>query len=63
LASSSAAWSAACFSTLGNTVMASRNSQHLSLRFVIVQFGGTDPRLVGAVAQVLGIIRPRRSTR
>ena len=42
-------------STLGKAVIASRNSQHLPLRFGIVQFAGTGARLAGAVAPVLGI--------
>jgi hypothetical protein len=42
--------------TLGKAVIASRNSQHLPLRFGIIQFAGTDARLVGAVALVLSVI-------
>jgi hypothetical protein len=37
-------------STLGKAAIASRNSLHLSLRFGIVQFAGTDARLMGGYA-------------
>ena len=42
---------------LGEAVIASRNSQHLSFRYRIIQIAGTSARLLGAVAPALGIIR------
>jgi hypothetical protein len=41
---------------LSQAVITSRNSQHLSLRFGIIQIAGTDARRTGAVAPALGII-------
>jgi hypothetical protein len=42
--------------SLSKAFITASNSQHLSLRFGIIHFGGTSARLLGAVAPVRGII-------
>jgi hypothetical protein len=42
--------------TLSKAVIASRNSQHLSLRYRIIQFAGASARFLSAIAPVLGIV-------